>query len=87
MAKEDKVENRITIAIKETQVGDLIIYGPLSALIDDPYEDVKKDPSELITEQVIGVSINLPYRTVDLRTTNRAVFDVPMNLEIDIIRN
>jgi len=63
------------------QVGDLVILGPASALLEDG------EFSELITEEVVGVSINVPYRTVDLRTADRAVFDIPMDLEIEIIRN
>lgn len=74
------MENRMMIPVKEMQVGDRVIFGPASA-----FSNLQE--RELLTEEVIGVAINLPYRTVDLRTVTRAVFDIPMDLEIEIIRN
>jgi len=74
------MENRMLICVKEMQVGDLVIFGPASAFAG-------VQGVELLTEEVVGVSINLPYRTVDLKTATRAVFDIPMDLHIEIIRN
>lgn len=73
------MENRMMIYVKEMQVGDLVIFGPASAFAGAQVD--------LLTEEVVGISINLPYRTVDLRTATRAVFDIPMDMQIEIIRN
>lgn len=74
------MENRIMIPVKEMQVGDLVVFGPATAFAG-------VQGVELLTEEVVGVAINLPHRTVDLRTESRAVFDIPMDLEIEVVRN
>jgi hypothetical protein len=75
--KRVKMENRIMIPVKEIQVGDLLTFTMIESLFTGG-----KD-----TEEIVGVSINLVHRTVDLRTPGRAIFEIPMDMEIEIVRN
>ena len=66
------MENKLLIPVKELQVGDFITYTMNESLLTD-----------MDTEEVVGVSINMVHRTVDLRTPGRAIFEIPMDMEIE----